>query len=324
MLNRYILERIMVTSRFILWLFIQLHYHNKSLTATYYFRLHRTSPRLFHGITVPATPMTPVMNEGILHPVMVTECPGPKSLKLLEQLSKHQECSATQFFANYTKSYGNYIVDADGNRLLDLYMQIASLPLGYNHPTILASHSDPNNAWILANRPALGVLPPMEWINMLQNGLMKLAPPGMDDCVTMTCGSTANENAFKAIFIKYMNDRRNGYQPSQKDLNSCMLNQSPGSPRLSILSFTGGFPHLRSSCMYTQQSHTKARHTLVWLADCSFPQHPLPPRGEYRCQRTWRGEVSVRGTGVVVETWSWKCLSYRRHDHRTHSGRRRW
>jgi 4-aminobutyrate aminotransferase-like enzyme len=31
-----------------------------------------------------------------------------------------QECSAVSFFVDYEESYGNYIVDADGNRLLDM------------------------------------------------------------------------------------------------------------------------------------------------------------------------------------------------------------
>ena len=48
-----------------------------------------------------------------------------------------QEMSTVSFFADYDKSYGNYLSDVDGNTFLDCFMQIASIPLGYNHPAIL-------------------------------------------------------------------------------------------------------------------------------------------------------------------------------------------
>lgn len=34
------------------------------------------------------------------------------------------------YCADFEKSKGNYIVDADGNILLDVFQQIASMPLG--------------------------------------------------------------------------------------------------------------------------------------------------------------------------------------------------
>lgn len=48
-----------------------------------------------------------------------------------------QQCGSVNLFANYEKCAGNYFADADGNLFLDVYTQISSLPLGYNHPALL-------------------------------------------------------------------------------------------------------------------------------------------------------------------------------------------
>lgn len=72
-----------------------------------------------------------------------------------------------------------------------------------------------------------------------------MAPPGLDKITTMMCGSCSNENAYKNIFIWYQQKQRGGSTTfSQQEMDSCMINQAPGSPTLSILSFKGS---IRSS-----------------------------------------------------------------------------
>ena len=63
----------------------------------------------------------------------------------------------------------------------------------------------------------------------------------------MLCGSSANENVFKAAMFAYRAKQRAkaGRGPTdftRDELESCMVNQSPGCANdLSILSFRGGF-----------------------------------------------------------------------------------
>ncbi|MED6243060.1 hypothetical protein ATANTOWER_014335, partial [Ataeniobius toweri] len=112
---------------------------------------------------------------------------------------------AVNFFCNYEESRGNYLVDVDGNRMLDIYTQISSIPIGYNHPALLKLMTNPNNLSTFVNRPALGILPPENFPEKITESLLSVAPSGMNRVQTMACGSCSNENAFKSVFIWYKN-----------------------------------------------------------------------------------------------------------------------
>ncbi len=193
-------------------------------------------------------------------PIVQTPVPGPKSQALLQQIDKIQNSGAVTFFTDFDKSTGNYICDADGNMLLDVFMQIASLPLGYNHPAIIDVLRNPANQNAFVNRPALGSFPPLNFVEKLNKTLLSVAPPGMTQVQTMACGSCANENAFKASFFWYSNLKRGGALPKIEDLESCVMNTGPCCPDLSILSFKGAFHGRTIGVLAT--THSKYSHKM--------------------------------------------------------------
>uniref|UniRef100_A0A8I6G7C5 4-aminobutyrate aminotransferase n=1 Tax=Rattus norvegicus TaxID=10116 RepID=A0A8I6G7C5_RAT len=206
-------------------------------------------------------------------PLMKTEVPGPRSQELMKQLNTIQNAEAVHFFCNYEESRGNYLVDVDGNRMLDLYSQISSVPIGYNHPALAKLVQQPQNASTFINRPALGILPPENFVDKLRESLMSVAPKGMCQLITMACGSCSNENAFKTIFMWYRSKERGQRGFSKEELETCMVNQSPGCPDYSILSFMGAFHGRTMGCLAT--THSKAIHKID-IPSFDWPIAPFP------------------------------------------------
>ncbi|XP_022315812.2 4-aminobutyrate aminotransferase, mitochondrial-like [Crassostrea virginica] len=174
-------------------------------------------------------------------PILRTTIPGPESQRLMQELDQIQNAGAVQFFVDYAKSLGNYIADVDGNVMLDIFTQIASIPIGYNHPNLLKVMSEPENLSTFINRPALAVFPPKDWVQRLKGALLAVAPPGMHQVQTMACGACSIEHGQKAMFITYQRKKRGGMPPTQEELTSCLSSKAPGCPDLTVLSFSGAF-----------------------------------------------------------------------------------
>ncbi|RDW78420.1 putative 4-aminobutyrate transaminase [Coleophoma crateriformis] len=176
-------------------------------------------------------------------PVVKTAIPGPESKKAIDELDTVFDTRSLNMLADYTKSFGNYIHDPDGNALLDVYAQIASIPVGYNNPALLKAAASPQMASAIINRPALGNFPSHDWASILETGILKVAPKGLDQVFTAMAGSDANETAYKAAFMYRRQQERGGahVEFTEQELTSSMVNQAPGAAQLSILSFKSGF-----------------------------------------------------------------------------------
>jgi len=200
-------------------------------------------------------------------------------MKLKSELLEVQEMSSITLFADYDQSHGNYLSDVDGNTFLDCFMQIASIPLGYNHPAILNALRDERNLSAMANRPALGHFPNQDWVERIKNSMMSVAPEGMSQVYPMMCGTCANENGIKMIFMRYMQQQRGGRTEfTQQELNSVLKHQAPGSPKLSMLSFSNGF-HGRTigllSCSNSRPIQGVDIPSLPW-PKANFPHYKYP------------------------------------------------
>jgi 4-aminobutyrate aminotransferase / (S)-3-amino-2-methylpropionate transaminase len=167
------------------------------------------------------------------------------------------------------------------------YAQIASIPVGYNNPTLLRAASSPQMISALINRPALGNFPKHDWAEILKTGILKVAPKGLNQVFTAMAGSDANETAYKAAFMYKRQQQRGGanVEFTSEEINSSMLNQAPGSPHLSILSFKSAFHGRLFASLSTTRS--KPMHKLDIPAfdwpQATFPllKYPLEDNIEY-------------------------------------------
>jgi 4-aminobutyrate aminotransferase/(S)-3-amino-2-methylpropionate transaminase len=219
-------------------------------------------------------------------PIIKTQIPGPKSKQAIAELDRVFDTRSLNMMANYQNSFGNYIADLDGNVLLDVYAQIASIPVGYSNPSLLLAATSPDMASAIINRPALGNFPQHDWAEILETGILKVAPKGCDQVFTAQAGSDANELAYKAAFMYKRRQQRGGpdVEFTAEEIESSMNNQSPGSPNMSIMSFKTAFHGRLFGSLSTTRS--KPIHKLDIPAfdwpQASFPalKYPLEEHAE--------------------------------------------
>uniref|UniRef100_A0A1I8F8X0 4-aminobutyrate aminotransferase, mitochondrial n=1 Tax=Macrostomum lignano TaxID=282301 RepID=A0A1I8F8X0_9PLAT len=232
-------------------------------------------------------PARPMSSSAVAEPagpsIRTDSVPGPGPKQLMEEANKKQLPHGIYFFADYSKSSGK----------TTLWMWMATLCWTCSCRSPLC----PSEMSI--NRPALGVCPPSDWVDRLNASLLSVAPKGLSRVQTMMCGSCANEKRHQDAL--HAAKQRAGRPVSQQELDSTMLNELPGTPRLSILSFKRSF-HGRTPLGVLSCTRSKAIHKLdvpafQWPA-VDFPayKYPLEQHQEHNAKQEKLSLVQVEET----------------------------
>jgi|GEM_PF-97225 len=208
-----------------------------------------------------------------LRALMKTSVPGPRSEEIRARHQRYQDARTVHYYQDARRSMGNYAVDVDGNTLLDVSCHLASVPIGYNHPALVEAFKRDRFAWALGFRPALGVAPPPEWVDLVEGLFMRYAPAGHDHVMTVTSGTEAVENALKAAFAWKARRRRAGRSCSHEEIEAAMRNRQPGIDELKIISFAGSFHGRTLGALSATRS--KPVHKLDFPA-FDWPEVPFP------------------------------------------------
>lgn len=226
--------------------FIQQWRYLNTVTSRTSFVIHRTA------VSAAATRTNGQISawEGYDGPNIVTPTlPGPEGKRLLQQLQEIQYFTYAQLFGDYKKSKGNYFVDVDGNVMLDLFMQISSAPLGYNHPYLIDCIRNMEHEELFINRPS-AAFPHAGHVKFIKETLLKIAPKGLEKVYTMGCGSCSNEFAFKLAWARYAAKMRGGnLVRTDIEKETALMNKAPGAPKYAIMSFTNAFHGRTMGCL---------------------------------------------------------------------------
>lgn len=158
----------------------------------------------------------------------------------------------------------------------------------------------------MVNRPALGNFPSHDWAEILETGILKVAPKGLNQVFTAMAGSDANEIAYKAAFMWKRRQERGGgdIDFTQEEMMSSMKNEQPGSPDLSILSFATGFHGRLFGSLSTTRS--KPIHKLD-IPAFPWPQAPFPhlkyPLSDFAAENAAEEQRCLDEVAHLIQTW---------------------
>lgn len=148
---------------------------------------------------------------------------------------------------------------------------------------------------------------------MLKEGLLKVAPSGMDKIFTAQSGSEANEMAFKAAFMLHRRrerSQRENPEWTNEEKTSSLLNAKPGSPDLAVLSFSRSFHGRGIGALSATRS--KPVHK-VDIPSFDWPHAPFPqlkyPLEEFQQENKAEEERCLAEVERLITTWRFPVVA---------------
>lgn len=138
-------------------------------------------------------------------PEIITAIPGPKSLKLAEELRKYESHNVTYTAPDWPvfweRASGTNVWDADGNRFIDLTSAFGVAGLGHTHAPLTEAMRDQSEKLIHAMGDVHPTELKVEVCKLLSEITFERWGQGIGKSVLSNSGSEAVETALKTAFI---------------------------------------------------------------------------------------------------------------------------
>lgn len=126
----------------------------------------------------------------------MTEVVGIRSTAVRERIHRHEGAGTRTFVEPdpivWEQTEGSHVLDADGNRYLDLYAGFAVATVGYCHPRV--TDAIQRQAALMTHCPSAF---PSNTRAELYERLVAIAPPGLERVLPALSGALANETAIQ-------------------------------------------------------------------------------------------------------------------------------
>lgn len=209
--------------------------------------------------------------------IVTDDVPGPRTRELAARGGFDMQSIYRLLVIDDVASAGPWIVDADGNVLLDLFANFALGALGYNHPAILAVTRSEAFAHAAANPTSTPFVTTPAWFDFTEALRSRYAPPGMAKVYCVDAGGEGVEAALKAAFIVHAERRREAAGAPRNPLELSEAEQrafldNAGTDAV-VVSFAGAF-HGRGLAPLSA-THSKVIHKAD-LPAFPWPTAPFP------------------------------------------------